>query len=407
WLVEDYPDAAVAGSTEDSDGFNLVLLVPIIGGVLVLVALLLLCLYCRRKRQERAQKAFEQSTATPHNLFTSPVKRIEEHDSLARPTLAVNKEMPTATYAGGDQTIEMPPKYSEDYSSGGSNATLNVLLTSESLIGQRIAYESMTFVKAISRGSSGEVWLCAYEGQHVACKRLLQSREQKAEDVHEFAEEIALNASLQHPNIGMFIGVAWSSLSNLIMVIEYFPMGDLQKYLRKKGDTLSWARDKIHMAIGVAQALEYLHSHTPPLIHRDLKSKNILLTTELEAKLIDFGASRGLKENTMTAGVGTPYWTAPEILEGRRYSEQADIYSFGVVLSELDTCKIPYHDFLTAGGKKPKPFQILKEVMTGTLRPNFSEECPPRIRRVGVACCQQDAARRPTAAQLVRLLQGE
>ncbi|ETK77386.1 hypothetical protein L915_16347 [Phytophthora nicotianae] len=106
----------------------------------------------------------------------------------------------------------------------------------------------------------------------------------------------------------------------------------------------------------------------------------------------------------MTAGVGTPYWTAPEILEGKRYTEQADLYSFGVVLSELDTCKLPFHDAFTSDGKKLKPVQILADVMAGMLRPSFSDECPQRIRRIGVACCQQDPSRRPSAAQVVSML---
>ncbi|KAG3249798.1 hypothetical protein PI124_g5528 [Phytophthora idaei] len=188
------------------------------------------------------------------------------------------------------------------------------------------------------------------------------------------------------------------------MALEYFPMGDLQSYLQRNGDLMSWPRDKIHIAVGTATALQYLHSRTPPLIHRDLKSKNILLTRTLEAKLIDFGVSRARQEYSMTAGVGTPYWTAPEILEGKRYTEQADLYSFGVVLSELDTCKLPYHDALTPDGNKPKPVQILADVMAGMLRPSFSEECPGRIRRIGVACCQQDPTRRPSATQVVKML---
>ncbi|KAE9010592.1 hypothetical protein PR002_g15309 [Phytophthora rubi] len=190
------------------------------------------------------------------------------------------------------------------------------------------------------------------------------------------------------------------------MVLEFFPMGDLQTYLAKNGDLMSWAREKIHIAVGVAHALEYLHSLSPPLIHRDLKSKNIMLTRMLEAKLIDFGVSRERQENSMTAGVGTPYWTAPEILQGDRYTEQADIYSLGVVLSELDTTKLPYHDALTSNGKKPKPVQILADVAAGMLRPSFSEDCPRRIRRIGVACCQQDPTRRPNAAQVGRMLEG-
>ncbi|KAE8998468.1 hypothetical protein PR003_g19568 [Phytophthora rubi] len=109
----------------------------------------------------------------------------------------------------------------------------------------------------------------------------------------------------------------------------------------------------------------------------------------------------------MTAGVGTAYWTAPEILEGKRYTEQADVYSFGVVLSELDTGKIPYHDAVTEGGGKAKPVQVLQEVMAGTLRPSFSRDCPPRIQRIGLACLAFDPSRRPTASELIEELQGD
>ncbi|KAL3669705.1 hypothetical protein V7S43_005086 [Phytophthora oleae] len=78
------------------------------------------------------------------------------------------------------------------------------------------------------------------------------------------------------------------------------------------------------------------------MIHRDLKSKNILLNGALEAKLSDFGISRERLDHTMTAGVGTSLWMAPEVMLGEKYDEKADIFSFGVVLSELDVYTLPY-----------------------------------------------------------------
>ncbi|KAG3163368.1 hypothetical protein PI126_g5571 [Phytophthora idaei] len=312
---------------------------------------------------------------------------------------------PTASSGRLTQQSSVFSQSSIDFESAGSNRTLEILLNSPHLQGRRIPYESVTFKNTLSKGVNGEVWVCEYNGYKVTVKRLLQGN-QKAETVQAFAEEIELSASLVHPSIVEFIGVAWNSLNNLVMVLEFFPRGNLQNYLHKSSDLLSWARDKIQTAVAIAHALQYLHDRSSPIIHRDLKSNNILITEKLEPKLIDFGVSRRLVELTMTAGIGTPYWTAHEILEGKRYTEQADIYSFGVVLSELDTGKIPYYDALTEGGGKAKPFQILQDVVDGCLQPTFTQSCPPRIYRVGLACLSFDPLSRPTASQLIRELEG-
>ncbi|KAK1946311.1 putative serine/threonine-protein kinase/receptor [Phytophthora citrophthora] len=378
WLKEEFSEGS---------GFDKLLLIPIILGVLAVVGAILGWFFWKRKSKMRAHKS------------PNPGYHLETDQYLALGT----SEMvlgPTGLTAQGS-TLS-----SQDYESAGSNKTLKILLDSKHLQGKRIPYDGLVLERAVSKGASGEVWICEYNGQKVAAKRLLQTKEQKAEKVQAFAAEIELSASLVHPHIVEFIGVAWNSLNNLTMVLEFFPMGNLQDYLQKNSDLLSWARDKIHMAIGVAQALEYLHAREPPLIHRDLKSNNILLTDKLSPKLIDFGVSRDTVDLTMTAGVGTPYWTAPEILEGKRYTEQADIYSFGVVLTELDTGAIPYSDAATENGGKPKPFQILQDVMAGKLRPTFSQDCPPRIKTAGLACLSLDPMDRPTAKELVRELQG-
>ncbi|KAG7382243.1 hypothetical protein PHYPSEUDO_005085 [Phytophthora pseudosyringae] len=414
WLSDDYAagsKSTSATSKSDGDGFKLVLIAPIVAGVLVVVGLAALFVHGKRKRERNVQAdALEDSLIHLETLHSKgfqedkpPASDFSLHGSSA-PTL---DDTLSISHRGLDRTIKFMSSSSSasDFGSGGSNHTLQILLGSEFLAGKRMPYDSLRFSKSLSKGACGEVWLGEYQGQQVAFKRLLQAKAHRAGEVEEFAREIELSASLVHPNIVSFVGVAWNSLNNLVMALEFFPTGDLQAYLAKNADLLSWPRDKIHIAVGVGRALEYLHARSPPLIHRDLKSKNILLTSQLEAKLIDFGVSRSRQEYSMTAGVGTPYWTAPEILEGKRYTEQADIYSFGVVLTELDTGKIPYHDALTAEGKKPKPFQILTDVMAGMLRPSFSEGCPPRIRRIGVACAQHDPSRRPTAAQVANMLQ--
>ncbi|GMF14799.1 unnamed protein product [Phytophthora lilii] len=383
WLKDEF-------AIEDS-GFNEMLLIPIIlGSVLLIAAAAVGCFWWEQKSQgkEEPPASYDMDEVSLHYVGG---------EQALRPTTTASQP---SSYG---PSISSNPG---DYESAGSNQTFKILLNSQHLQGNRIPYDSLIFQTELSKGASGEVWICEYGGQQVAVKKLLHTKDQKAEDVQAFAEEIELTASLVHPYIVKFIGVAWNSLNNLVMVLEYVPKGNLKEYLHRNINLLSWARDKIHIAIAVAEALEYLHSRAPATIHRDVKSNNILLTNDLEPKLIDFGISRGVIDLTMTAGVGTPYWTAPEILEGNHYTEKVDIYSFGVVLSELDTGRIPFSDAVAEDGAKMKPFQILHEVMNGTLQPSFSDDCPLRIQRVAAACLSLDPSHRPTAFELILDLQG-
>jgi serine/threonine protein kinase len=148
----------------------------------------------------------------------------------------------------------------------------------------------------------------------------------------------------------------------------------------------------------IVEALVYLHSLVPIVIHRDLKSKNVLLDRRLRAKLSDFGLSRTRSvEDTMTNGIGTILWSAPEVLEGKRYDEKSDLFSFGVVLSEIDTCALPYGFSRHA---KMRSMQIVHLVSEGKLLPNFRDDCPPAIRSLAQRCLSLDPAARPTAMEV-------
>ncbi|KAK1946321.1 putative serine/threonine-protein kinase/receptor [Phytophthora citrophthora] len=380
WLEEEFAQGS---------GFDKILLIPILLGIAFVAGVG--WFYWRRRGKQKAERTLSTTADCDFNSTC-------HYWGGGTPDMVLRPMMVTSQLSSQLSTLSM------QYESAGSNTTLQILLGSEYLQGKHLAYDSLVFEKAISKGASGEVWFCDYNGQKVAVKRLLQTKHQKAQHVQAFAEEIELSASLVHPHIVQFIGVAWNTLNNLVMVMEYLPMGNLQRYLKVNVSMLSWSKDKLYLALGIAQALEYLHGRSSPIIHRDLKSSNILLTNELKPKLIDFGVSRGKIDLTMTGGIGTPYWTAPEVLEGKRYSEQADIYSFGVVLSELDTGKPPYCDAVTEHGGMPKPFYILQDVMAGRLRPTFSQDCPLRIKSLGLACLALDVTRRPTAEKLVQTL---
>ncbi|KAE9221917.1 hypothetical protein PF005_g6910 [Phytophthora fragariae] len=172
-----------------------------------------------------------------------------------------------------------------------------------------------------------------------------------------------------------------------MLVMEHYPLGDLLSYLEHHGEFMTWERGKYRIAIGIARALAYLHSQSTPVVHRDLQASNVLLTETMRAKLTGFDSS------------------SPEVLRGRPYTVKADVYAFGVLLTELATGKDPFHDAVSPVGTKLKPIQVLNEVMQGTLRPSFSADCPRRIRVIGVGCYQHDASQRPTADQLLHLLE--
>ena len=143
------------------------------------------------------------------------------------------------------------------------------------------------------------------------------------------------------------------------------------------------------------------------MIHRDLKSRNILLSENQDAKLADFGASRERVDGTMTAGVGTSLWIAPEVMMGERYDEKADMFSFGVVLSELDSLQNPYAHAKenNPAGRKMPDTAILQLVAMGKLRVEFSPKTLKGVVQLGTACTSIDPTERPTAAEAYQKLQ--
>lgn len=233
------------------------------------------------------------------------------------------------------------------------------------------------------------------------------------DQINKFLKEVELAAGMEHPHIVRFIGVAWKMLADLCVVMEYMEGGDLRslldRYLSDGGVARGFNRDKTTIAFQVCQALTYMHSLPKPVIHRDLKSRNILLTRDMQAKLTDFGISRERLDNTMTAGMGTMLWMAPEVMKGERYDEKADMFSFGVVLSELDVHTLPYASakvaFRQAGAHELSDMAILQQVASGKLRVDFSVAGPKSMVQLGCECVSVDPGRRPTAAQALYRLQ--
>ncbi|KAL5996459.1 hypothetical protein ACLOJK_026538 [Asimina triloba] len=169
------------------------------------------------------------------------------------------------------------------------------------------------------------------------------------------AVKVSLMKRLRHPNILLFMG-AVTSPQRLCIVTEFLPRGSLFRLLQRNTAKLDWRR-RVHMALDIAasyldtagpafhaRGVNYLHHCTPPIIHRDLKSSNLLVDKNWTVKVGDFGLSRLKHETYLTTktGKGTPQWMAPEVLRNEPSDEKSDVYSFGVILWEITTEKIPW-----------------------------------------------------------------
>eukprot|EP00644_Phytophthora_capsici_P015282 jgi/Phyca11/547243/estExt2_Genewise1Plus.C_PHYCAscaffold_240094 len=309
----------------------------------------------------------------------------------------------------GSQYITNPVIYRPRSSNDIPRNPVN-LWDDDAITTARIPKDKIDVGPLISRGGFGEVYKGTYNGLTVAVKKMLPAHRKNVAHVNNFLAEVKLMASLDHSCIVQFVGVAWDSLSDVCAVTEFMDAGDLRGLLTTYHDEnhpVGFDNDKVTIAMHVAHALTYLHSLEPVVIHRDLKSRNILLTSDLSAKLTDFGVSRERADCTMTAGVGTSLWMAPEVLMGERYDDKADVFSFGVVLSELDLQVLPYaHATESSGsGRRMRDLAVLQRMATGKLRVQFSPDATASMVELGLACVSLNPSDRPSAAEVLYKLQ--
>ncbi|OQS07489.1 kinase [Thraustotheca clavata] len=252
----------------------------------------------------------------------------------------------------------------------------------------------------LGRGAFGEVILGEYNGRLVAVKRIRQDNS-TIKNIETFIQEIELMSRFHSPHLVQFIGASWTHLADMKCIVEYMEKGDLQSYLEATAEDkealFPWT-DKVRCARDMTLGLVYLHSQN--VIHRDLKSRNVMLTNSLEAKLGDFGIARDATDESMTNAVGTYRWTAPEVLKGKHYDVKADIYSFGMILTELDTHAVPYAGMKNERGQELGNFTIMYKVMQGKIQPSLTPTCPEWLKELAMECISFEAKDRPTAQDL-------
>ncbi|KAK4739505.1 hypothetical protein R3W88_003202 [Solanum pinnatisectum] len=262
----------------------------------------------------------------------------------------------------------------------------------------------------IGSGGYGKVYKGTLpDGQLIAIKRAEQASKQGA---LEFKTEIEILSRFHHKNVVSLVGFCFRQ-GEQMLIYEFIPNGSLKESLSgKSGIKLDWKR-RLQIALGAARGLQYLHDHVdPPIIHRDIKSNNILLDERLNAKVADFGLSKTMcepdKGYVSTQVKGTMGYMDPEYYTTQQLTEKSDVYSFGVLLLELITARSPIVrgkyivKELRQAIDKSKDMYNIDEFVDPAIPSNMTPISFRKFVDLAFTCLEDAGANRPTMGEVVK-----
>ncbi|CAH8280254.1 unnamed protein product [Arabidopsis lyrata] len=228
------------------------------------------------------------------------------------------------------------------------------------------------------------------------------------------SKQVDLLLRVHHTNLVSLVGYCDEG-DHLALIYEFMPNGDLREHLsgNRSGSFINWG-NRLRIALEAALGLEYLHSGcTPPIIHRDIKTTNILLDGQLKAKLADFGLSRsfpvGGETHISTVVAGTPGYLDPEYYQTTRLGEKSDVYSFGIVLLEMITNQ-PVIDQSRAKSHISQwvAFELNRGDITKIMDPNlhgdYDSRSVWRVLELAMSCANPSSVNRPNMSQVANEL---
>nr|DBA20802.1 TPA: hypothetical protein GDO54_017545 [Pyxicephalus adspersus] len=258
----------------------------------------------------------------------------------------------------------------------------------------QIKFEELELEEIIGVGGFGKVYKGIWREEEVAVKAV---RHDPDEDINVTAENVRQEAKLfcmlRHPNIIALKGVCLTP-PHLCLVMEYARGGPLHRALAGKKVP---AHVLVNWAVQIARGMKYLHDEAiVPVIHRDLKSSNILILEKIEnndlfnktLKITDFGLAREWQKTTKMSAAGTYAWMAPEVIRLSLFSKSSDVWSFGVLLWELLTGEVPYREI--------DALAVAYGVAMNKLTLPIPSTCPDPFVRILEACWDPDPHSRPS-----------
>jgi len=266
----------------------------------------------------------------------------------------------------------------------------------------------------LGEGGFGDVYKGLLKnGKTVAVKRLIVMDTSKAKA--NFESEVKLISNVHHRNLVRLLGCSRKA-SEFLLVYEYMANGSLDKFLfGERRGTLNW-KQRFNIIVGMARGLAYLHQEFHVcIIHRDIKSSNVLLDDDFQPKIADFGLARLLPDDhshLSTKFAGTLGYTAPEYAIHGQLSEKVDTYSFGVVVLEIlsgrksnDTKLDPETQYLLEWAWKLYESDNILALLDESLDPEeYKPDEVKRIMEIALLCTQSAVAARPMMSEVVVLL---
>ncbi|XP_030940287.1 probable leucine-rich repeat receptor-like protein kinase At5g49770 [Quercus lobata] len=263
---------------------------------------------------------------------------------------------------------------------------------------------------SIGSGGYGKVYRGTLPtGQPIAIKR---AHKESLQGGHEFKNEIELLSRVHHKNPVSLVGFCFDQ-GKQMLVYEYVPNGTLKDSLSgKSGIKLDWMR-RLKVALGAARGLAYLHElANPPIIHRVIKSANILLDEHINAKVADFGLSKPMgddeKDHVTSQVKGTMGYLDPKYYMTQQLTEKSDVYSYGVVMLELVTARMPIERgkyivrVVQMAMDKTKVLYNLHEILDPAIGLQTSLKGLEKFVDLAMSCVEESGANRPAMSDVVK-----
>jgi len=270
-----------------------------------------------------------------------------------------------------------------DIISKNSNLTSNAP-SADALSDIEIPFSEVKMTQKLGEGTFGVVYKGDWRGSSVAVK-VMKMQNVTEQALLEFRKELNILSRLRHPNVVLLMG-ACTSPPNLCFITEFLAGGSLYDALHSKKLQMNMPLFK-KLAREIAQGMNYLHLKN--IVHRDLKSLNLLLDSFNNIKICDFGLSKSKSAgDVMTKSIGTPIWMAPELLKGEDYDEKVDVYAFGIILWEIGTGELPFSTLDSV--------QIALAVCTKGLRPPIPAQWPQNLKDLIQQCWHESPSQRPS-----------